>query len=51
MRDSFGGVFMTNLFLVFIFIYVAFTAVSLNYAKAFKVKNKTLNKDYLLGKP
>lgn len=43
MRDAFGGVFMTNLFLVFIFIYVAFTAVSLNYAKAFRVKNNIID--------
>ena len=43
MRDSFGGVFMIRLFLVFIFIYVAFTAVSLNYAKAFRVKNKVID--------
>ena len=43
MRDAFGGVFMTNLFLVFIFIYVAFTAVSLNYAKAYRVKNHIID--------
>lgn len=45
MRDAFGGVFTMNLFLVFIFIYVAFTAVSLNYARAFKVKNAVI--DYI----
>lgn len=43
MRDSFGGVFMLNFFLVFIFIYVAFTAVSLNYAKAFRLKNSIID--------
>lgn len=43
MRDSFGGVFMIRLFLVFIFIYVAFAAVSLNYAKAFRIKNKVIS--------
>lgn len=43
MRDAFGGVFMIQLFLVFIFIYVGFTAISLNYAKAFKVKNKVID--------
>lgn len=43
MRDSFGGVFMIKLFIVFIFIFVAFTAVSLNYAKAFRVKNKVID--------
>ena len=45
MRDAFGGAFMIKLFLVFIFIYIGFTAVALNYAKAFKVKNKVI--DYL----
>lgn len=43
MRDSFGGVFMIRLFLVFIFIYVAFAAISLNYAKAFKLKNSIIS--------
>ena len=39
MRDAFGGVFMFNLLIVFIFIFVSFSAVSLTYAKAFKLKN------------
>lgn len=43
MRDSFGGVFTTNFLLVFIFIYVSFTAVSLNYAKAYRVKNSVID--------
>lgn len=43
MRDAFGGVFMIRLFLVFIVIYVAFTAVSLNYAKAFRIKNSVIS--------
>lgn len=43
MRDSFGGVFMIRLFLVFIFIYVAFSAISINYAKAFKLKNSIIS--------
>lgn len=42
MRDAFGGAFMIKLFLVFIAIYIGFTAVALNYAKAFKVKNKVI---------
>ena len=42
MRDAFGGSFMIKLFLVFIFIYMFFTAIALNYAKAFKVKNKVV---------
>lgn len=43
MRDAFGGEFMIRLFLVFIVIYVAFAAVSLNYAKAYRVKNKVIS--------
>ena len=45
MRDAFGGTFMIQVFLVFILIYISFTALALNYAKAFKVKNKVI--DYL----
>jgi len=45
MRDAFGGAFMIQLFLIFIIIYIGFTAIALNYAKAFKVKNKVI--DYL----
>lgn len=45
MRDAFGGAFMIKLFLVFILIYVFFIALALNYAKAFKAKNKII--DYL----
>ena len=45
MRDAFGGAFMIRLFLVFVCIYMFFTAIALNYAKAFKVKNKVI--DYL----
>lgn len=45
MRDAFGGAFLIKIFLVFIFIYICFTALALNYAKAFKVKNKVI--DYL----
>ncbi len=43
MRDAFGGVFMMRFFLVFIFIYVTFTAVSLNYAKGFRIKNSVID--------
>lgn len=45
MRDAFGGTFMIQIFLVFIMIYIGFTALALNYAKAFKVKNAVI--DYL----
>lgn len=43
MRDAFGGVFTMNFMLVFIFIFVAFSAVSLNYAKAFRLKNSVID--------
>ena len=42
MRDVFGGAFMIRLWIVFIVIYVSFTAVALNYAKAFKAKNAVI---------
>lgn len=42
MKDAFGGVFMIKLFLIFLAIYIGFTAMALNYAKAFKVKNKVV---------
>ena len=43
MRDAFGGVFMLRLMLVFIVVYVAFTAISFKYAKSFRVKNKVID--------
>ena len=43
MREAFGGLFMIRLMLVFIVIYVAFAAISLNYAKAFRIKNKVIS--------
>jgi len=43
MRDAFGGVFMIRFLLVFLFIFVAFSAIQLNYAKAFKLKNKVID--------
>ena len=38
MRDAFGGAFMIRVFLIFILIYILLTAVAMNYAKAYKVK-------------
>lgn len=43
MRDAFGGAFLIKILLIFLGIYVAFMAVALNYAKAFKVKNYIIN--------
>lgn len=45
MRDAFGGTFMFEVFLIFMLIYIALTAISVNYAKAFKVKDKVV--DYI----
>ena len=42
MREAFGGAFTIKLMLIFLAIYIAFIAVALNYAKAFRVKNKIL---------
>lgn len=43
MRDAFGGVFMMRLMLVFIVVYVAFTAISYKYAKSFRIKNSVID--------
>lgn len=43
MRDAVGGTFMINVLLVFLAVYIAFIAVALNYAKAFRVKNRIID--------
>ena len=43
MKESFGGVFIINLLLVFIVIFISFMAVTISYAKAFRVKNQVIN--------
>lgn len=43
MREAFGGTFMIQLLLIFLAIYVAFVAVALNFAKAFRVKNQIID--------
>lgn len=43
MRESFGGAFIINLLLVFIVIFISFMAVTISYAKAFRVKNQVIN--------
>ncbi len=45
MRDAFGGVFTIQVILVFIFIYVGFLGLAINYGKSFKLKNNII--DYL----
>ena len=43
MREAFGGAFTIKLMLIFLAIYIAFIAVALNYAKAFRVKNRIID--------
>lgn len=43
MREAIGGTWLTQLIIVFMLIFVAFLALSLNYTKAFKVKNEMLS--------
>lgn len=43
MRDAFGGAFTIKLMLVFLILYVSFICVALNYARAFRVKNRIIN--------
>lgn len=43
MRDAVGGSFMIKLLLIFLATYIVFIAIALNYAKAFRVKNKVID--------
>ena len=43
MREAFGGAFTIKLMLIFLAIYIAFIAVALNYAKAFRFKNRIID--------
>lgn len=43
MRDAVGGTFMIKLLLIFLAVYAIFIAIAINYAKAFRVKNKILD--------
>ena len=43
MRDAFGGAFFIKFMLIFLAIYIAFIAIALNYAKAFRIKNTIIN--------
>lgn len=43
MRDAFGGSFMLKLAVIFIILYISFLAMAVNYAKAFRVKNKIID--------
>lgn len=43
MRDAVGGAFMIKIFLIFLALYIIFVGVAVNYAKAFRVKNRIIN--------
>ena len=43
MKESIGGTWLLGFVLVFIVIFSAYLAVSINYTKAFKVKNRIIN--------
>ncbi len=42
MREAIGGTWLTQLVIIFMLLFVAFLALSLNYTKAFKMKNEVL---------
>lgn len=42
MREAIGGTWITQLVIIFMLIFVAFLALSLNYSKAFQVRNEIL---------
>ena len=43
MRETIGGTWLTQLVIVFMLVFVSFLALSINYSKAFRVKNETLS--------
>lgn len=43
MKEAVGGTFMIYVLLIFLAVYIAFVAVALNYAKAFRVKNSVID--------
>lgn len=43
MREAIGGTWVYQLVILFMLIFVAFLALTMNYTKAFKVKNDLLN--------
>ena len=42
MRQAIGGTWLTGLVIVFTFLFVAFLSLSINFSKAFRVKNQAL---------
>ena len=43
MREAYGGTWITGLVILFTFVFSAFLALSINYSKAFRVKNEVLS--------
>lgn len=43
MRDAYGGTFMIEIMMVFVVLFVSFTAVIVNVAKTFRIKNEIIN--------
>ena len=43
MRDAYGGTFMIEIMMVFVVLFVSFTAVIVNVAKTFRIKNELIN--------
>ena len=43
MREAIGGTWIFSIVIVFIVLFTSFLALSVNYSKAFKVKNGIVN--------
>lgn len=43
MREAIGGTWVTQLVIIFMLLFVGFLALTLNYTKAFKIKNEMLS--------
>ena len=43
MREAIGGAWLTGIVVLFIVLFSAFLAISVNYTKAFRAKNKIIN--------
>ena len=43
MREAIGGTWLTQLVITFMLVFVAFLALSINYSRAYKVKNEVMS--------
>lgn len=43
MKEAYGGTFMLEIFMVFVVLFVAFTAVIVNITSKFRIKNEIIN--------